>query len=222
MVVGDARLQHVNQRVALVLNCQHNHLGQVLGVAAEAARDEAGAHRHAQRDGVDRHLDAALRRGAAQVAVFAGRRILPLGQAVDLVVLHDVGDVGVAAHRVNEVVAADAVAVAIAGYGDDLQVVVRQLDASRHRQGATVDAVVGVDPQVVGQLRAAADATDHQRLVRREAQPDQGLLQRGKDAEVAAAGTPGAFLRRLVHLDVNLVYHHDALAGGGTNECISH
>ena len=57
-----------------------------------------------------------------RVPMRRGRRVLALGQAVDLVVEQEDLDVHVAAEGVDQVVAADGQAVAVAGDDPDLQV----------------------------------------------------------------------------------------------------
>ena len=66
-------------------------------------------------------LDVAVRGALGFHAFGAGRRGLAGGKAVNLVVHHDVGQVHVAAHGVHEMIAADAVAVAVAADADDFQ-----------------------------------------------------------------------------------------------------
>src|SRR6185503_17523305 len=99
---------------------------------------------------------AAGRRALGLHALDAGRRGLPGRQAVDLVVHDDVGQVDVAPHRVQEVVAADAVAVAVAAGHDRLHLVVGQRGAGRDGQRATVQRVHAEGVDVAGQVRRAA------------------------------------------------------------------
>ena len=139
---------------------------------------------------VDRVLHAAHGRALRLHALDAGRRGLPGRQAVDLVVHDDVGQVDVAPHRVHEVVAADAVAVAVAAGDDDLHLVVGQGRSGRYRQRAAVQGVHTVGVDVAGQVRRAADAADRHDLVGLQAELGDCLLQRGEHTEVAAAGTP--------------------------------
>jgi hypothetical protein len=105
-----------------------------------------------------------------------------------------VGQIGVAPHRVDEVVAADPIAIAVATDHDNPEIMVAQASAGRDRQGAPVQRVVPIGRHVVGQLAAAADAGDHQHLVRIEVQAGKRLLDAGEDGEVAAARAPGRLL----------------------------
>ena len=111
-------------------------------------------------------------------------------QAVNLVVHHDVGQVDVAPHGVDEMVAADAVAVAIAAGADDFQFVVAELDAGGHGKGPAMQGVHAVGVDIARQVRGAADAADDTDLMRLQAEVEQRGLERGEDGEIAAARTP--------------------------------
>jgi hypothetical protein len=82
-----------------------------------------------------------MRRGLRLHPRLAGWRHLPRGQAIDLVVHDDIGQVDVAAHRLNEVVQADTVAVAVTARGYHCDRGVGQPGASGKRQRAAVQAV---------------------------------------------------------------------------------
>src|SRR5438876_1223388 len=88
-------------------------LGEVLRVGVDRAGDEGalGGEGNAQR--VNRLLRGAEGARLRLLAELAGRRVLPLRQAVDPVVEQQDLDVEVAAHGVDQVVAADAQAVAV-------------------------------------------------------------------------------------------------------------
>jgi hypothetical protein len=97
-------------------------------------------------------------------------RGLALGQSVDLVVVDQVGDFGVAPHGMDKVVAALGVAVPVPALGDDLQAVVGQPDAGGHGQGPPVQTVEQVAFQVMRQLGGLADARGEHHLVGRDVQ----------------------------------------------------
>jgi len=78
--------------------------------------------------------------------------IWPVVQAVNLVVHHDVGQVHVPAHGVDEMIAADAIAVAVAPGADDFKLVIAQLGAGADRQGASVQGVHAVGVDEAGQV----------------------------------------------------------------------
>ena len=115
---------------------------------------------------------------------------LARGQPVNLVVHHDIREVYVAPGGVGEVVAADAVAVAVAAGDDNVQVMVAQLCAGGDRQGAAVEGVHPVGVEVARQVGGAPDPADCQNLVGPQPKFSAGPLDAVQDAEVAAAGTP--------------------------------
>ena len=94
------------------------------------------------------------------LALLAGRRVLALGQAVDLVVEEQQLDRHVAAQRVDQVVAADRERVAVAADDPDREVVAGGGDPGRQGQGAAVDAVHPVGVHVVDEAPGAADPGD--------------------------------------------------------------
>ena len=123
-----------------------------------------------------------------------GRRILALGQAVDLVVEQDDLQIDVAADGVDQVVAADGQAVAVAGDDPDVQVGPGQLQAGGEGRRPAVDGVEAVGVHVVGEAAGAADAGDEHDLLARHAEAGQRLLHLGEDGVVAAARAPADFL----------------------------
>src|SRR5205823_14270339 len=99
---------------------QRNELGLVAG---EASRHEAGAklQRDAdQVDGVVAISDAAL----GLRATVGGGRELTLGQAVDAVVLDDIGHVDAAPDRMGELAETNRGAVTVAGHAEIDQIAV--------------------------------------------------------------------------------------------------
>ena len=190
MIVGDARAEDIEEREALVLDTLLDQFGEVLLLAAEAARDERGACGQSQRNRIDRRFDVAEGHAFRLHADAAGGRCLAGGEAVDLVVHHDVEQVDVAAHGVHEVVAADAEAVAVAAGHQHGQIVIGELHSSGHRQRAAVQGVHAVGVDVAGKVGGTADTADGDHVVVRYLQLDQGLLDRGEHAKIAAAGTP--------------------------------
>ena len=109
VIIDDAILVDFDEARAAVGVRGLEHLGQVL-VDVDAARDEPRAR--AEREGAGRHrpVDRAERSRGRARADAAGRRILALGQAVDLIVEQQDLAVEVAAQHVHRVVAADATA----------------------------------------------------------------------------------------------------------------
>ena len=115
---------------------------------------------------------------------------LALGEAVDPVVVDEIRDVQVAATRIDQVAGANAVAVAVTAGHKNFKVLIGQLDAGRHVEGAPVQGVQAVGVDVVRELAGAADARNHRYLVRRTSKLGQGLLDRAQNPKVAAAAAP--------------------------------
>ncbi len=172
------------------------HLEQMLLQRVDRAGDEAGAGAQGEGAGGERPLQRALRAGGAQRPLPRGRRVLPLGEPVDLVVEQADLHVHVAAQDVERVVAADAQPVAVAGDHPDVELRVGELEAGGEGRGAAVDGVEAVGRHVVGEARGAADPRDEHGLLALDVQLGERLLDRFDDGVVAAAGAPAYLLVR--------------------------
>ena len=146
-----------------------------------AARDEARARAEREAARADRPVDRAERRRRRARAGAAGRRVLALGQAVDLVVEQQHLAIEIAAQQVHHVVAADRQPVAVAGDDPDVELGIGELDARRDRRRAAVDGVEAVGLDVVGEAARAADAGDEHGVLRARADLGQGPLHRLED-----------------------------------------
>ena len=160
-------------------------------IAGIPARDEVRAVRDRERQRLYRFLYRAVGGRRCALAPLAGGGELALRQPVDFVVLHQFGDVGVAADRVGEVSQALAVAVAIPVDEDDAHIPIRQLDALSDGPGTSVQGVKAVHPRVLRELAPAADAGDDDQFMGRDVLLDQGTGQRRQDAVIATPCTPG-------------------------------
>src|SRR5262249_848830 len=118
-------------------------------------------------------------------------RGLALGQTINVVVEHDVGDVDVAPGRVGKVPAADRQAVAVTAHRDHGELRVADLHAHRRRKHAAVDAVESVGIDEDGQAPPAADAGPDHHVLGVEVQRGERLVEGIQDGEVAAARAPG-------------------------------
>ena len=143
---------------ALVLVRTAEGLRHVLAVHVVGAGHEARLGAQRDRDRVERVVERTERRRLGDLADLARRRVLALGEAVDLVVEHQDLEVHVAAQRVDEVVATDRQHVAVATDDPHVEVGSRQRDTRCDRGRAPVDAVHAVRVHVVRQPRRAADA----------------------------------------------------------------
>ena len=176
VVEGDAGADAVDEGRALVAQRRLDQRHQLRLVAGEAAGDEGGAELQRDADQVDRlvGVDRAL---LGLGALVGGRGELALGQAVDPVVLDDVGHVDAAADAVGELAEADRGAVAVAGDAEIDQLPVGEVGAGQHRRHAAmhrVEAVRGAQ-EVVRRLRRAADAGHLGDAVRLDIQLEAGL-----------------------------------------------
>ena len=151
-VEGNTGTEDVNECKPFVLHAALDQLGQVADIAAVTACDVGGPVHDGTGDGVNRGLNAAERGALGAHAVAAGGRNLASGEAIDLVVHHDVGQVDVATGGVSEVVAADAVAIAVPAGDEYGEVVVGELGASGDSQGAAVEGVHPVGIEVARQV----------------------------------------------------------------------
>ena len=141
-------------------------------------------------------IDALL----ALAALVGGGRELALGQAVDAVVLDDVGHVDAAPHGMRELAEADRRRVAVAADAEIEQLAVGEVGAGQHRRHPAVhgvEAVRGAE-EVVGRLRRAADARELGDAVRLDLELPARLHERSRDRVVAAAGAQGRDLALVV------------------------
>ena len=169
-------------------------LRQVVDVHVDGAGHERGLGGHGQRQRPQRPVHRPLRVGACARAGPRGRRVLPLGQAHHFVVEKENFDIHIAAQGVDEVVAADGQAVAVAGHDPDVQLGPDQLQARGHGRRPAVEGLEAVGVEVVRQPARTADAGDEHQPFARHAQRRQHLLEHGQDREVAAAGAPAHLL----------------------------
>ena len=178
-----------------------------------AAGEEVAAcaeHQLCRNEGV---FHSSVRARLRHETACARRGVLAFGEAVDLVVEeHDV-DVDVSAYGVDEVVAADGEAVAVARdlpYG---HLRIGHFVACGYCGGASVDCVEAVCVHVVGQARAAADTRYHGSLVRGYSQRGHGLVESVEYGVVAAAGAPAyrlfAFIVGCCILCIHLVANYE-------------
>ena len=119
---------------------------------------------------------------------------LALGEAIDAVVEQDDLQADVLADRVDEMVAADAETVAVAGHDPDVEVGIGQLDAGGDGRGAAVDAVETVGVHVVGKSAGAADAGDEDGVFLFGTDLGHHLLHLVEDGVVATTGAPAHLL----------------------------
>ena len=185
-----AVLQHLDEHRALVLVGLVQDRAHQLGVGIGRPRDERRAGAERERDRVQRVIDRAGRRRRRAGPDRRGRRVLALGEAVDLVVEQQDLEVHVAAQRMDHVVAADRQPVAVAGDHPDIELGARDLEPRRDRRRAAVDRVEAVGVHVVREPARAADAADEHGVLALDADLRERALHGREDRVVAAARAP--------------------------------
>ena len=184
------------------------HRRQVLAVGVDGAGHERRLGAERQRDRVERVVDRAHRRGLGDLAGLRRRRVLPLRQAVDAVVEQHDRHVDVAAHRVDQVVAADRQRVAVTGDDPHREVRTRGLEAGGDGRGTSVDGVHAVGVRGSTGSGSSSRCPRRTRCSRGAGPGRAGPLHRAEDRVVAAAGTPadllvaGELLGGLIAVDV--------------------
>ena len=209
VVVDVAVLVDLDEGAPLVVRGGAEHLGQLLLVGVDRARDERRLGADRQRQRVEGVVERAHRRRLRHLPELARRRVLALRQPVDPVVEHQDLQVHVPAQRVDQVVAADRHRVAVAGHDPDGQVRAGHAQPGRDRRRAAVDRVHPVRLHVVREARGAADPGDEDDVLALEAELGHERLDGGEDRVVAAARAPAHLL---VGLEVLLRQLHEPVA----------
>ena len=162
----------------------------MVGIRVRGARHEGGPGRNGLLQRVDRIIHRAPEiRLALETERRRGRGLL-LGQAINPVIHHHVGQLDVFAGRVGEMVAADGEGIAVPAEHEHVQVGTRERNAAGERQRATVDEVDAVRLHEIREPAGAADAGDGgDLLVDQLALFNQFEIQ-GEHGEVTAARAP--------------------------------
>src|SRR6266511_3559548 len=147
-------------------------------------RGPAGHKGRARRGHEATGIEAGLPRSARR-----GRRGLPAGHAVDLVVQEEAGEVHVAPRGVNKVIPTDREAIAVAGDDDDREVRPRELQPSGEREGSPVRRMHGGPIDVSDETARAPDARDEGEPVPVELEPFDRTEERLQDDPMPAART---------------------------------
>ena len=122
-----------------------------------------GAERQADR--IERGVDRPEWGRLGDLRHLGGRRVLPLGQAVDLVVEHQDVHPDVAPQGVDQVVAADREGVTVPGDHPDVEIRATGRQAGGDGGSPTVDRVHAVGVHVVGESGSAPDARQEDRVL---------------------------------------------------------
>ena len=157
-VVEDvAVLIHLDERRSVVGVGRGEGLLHVGPVHVVGPRDEGRLGADGQADRVEGMVDRAERSRLGHLAGLRCRRVLPLGQPIDLVVEDQDVEPDVAPEGVDEVIAADAQGIAVATDHPDVEVRAGHSQPGSDRRCTTVDRVHPVGVHVVREPRGAAD-----------------------------------------------------------------
>ena len=130
------------------------------GSPEKAAGDEVGPGGEGDHQRMERAHPGAARRQRSVKIRLRGRRGLALGHAVDAIVHHHICHVDVAAAGVQEMVAADRIAVAVTAGHHDGEIRPRHFQSGGQRERTAVHAVETIAIRVGRNPRRAADAGD--------------------------------------------------------------
>ena len=141
-----------------MLDCFRQHVGGFVRFSGEAAGNKVRPRGEGDNERVKRRHPGAARRQRGVKFRLRGRRGLALGHAVDAVVHHHICHVDVSAAGVQEMVAADRVAVAVAAGDHDGEIGPGHFQSGGESERTAVHAVKAVAIGVGGNPRRAADA----------------------------------------------------------------
>ncbi len=152
--------------------------------------DEGRLRPQGETDRVERYLEGSERRRLGDLAPFGGRRDLSLGEAVDLVVEEQDGQVHVPPQSMYEVVPSDRQTVPITDHDPHVQVGTGDGKSGGDGRCSPVDRVHAVGVHVVGESRGAPDARDEHGVLSAYPELGQQHLHRGENRVVATSGAP--------------------------------
>jgi len=130
----------------------------VFGIPVHAPRYKAGICPPGKRQRIEGMVDTSERSRFRYFFFLGSRRILALGQPVDLVIEKEDIDIEIAAQQVNGVIAADAEAVAVARYNPNAELGARRLQTGGDGRGATMYRMHAIRVHVIRKPAAATDA----------------------------------------------------------------
>ena len=120
---------------------------------------------------------APSRRSLGDKPQVTGGRCLPLGQPIDLVIVHQIGYIMITAHSMEKVVTSLSIAITITAYGNNHKFRIGYLGTDAPEATACREGIKHVAPGIVRQLARLTDAGYHQHLVRFNSELNQRLIQ---------------------------------------------
>src|SRR6185312_3943814 len=172
------------------------HLLQMLGIAVHASRHETGIRTHRQGEGIEGMIDASERRGFRDLMFLRRRRILALGQPIDLVVEeHDI-EIEIPPQQMNGVIPADTQTVPVPGDYPNAQFGSRGFETRRDGRRSAMDGMHPVGAHIIWKAAAAADARNDDDVLAGDSEGRHHLLNLCEDGVIYAARAPAHFLVR--------------------------
>ena len=129
-------------------NTLFNKMGKVVYIPGEAPTDETGTADYRQGDRIYR-ASCSVRRRLGDKTDIAGGGCLSLGQPVDLIIMHQIGNIMIATGSMEKMVAPLAVGIPVAADGDDYQLRIGNLGADSWRNRSAMQGVEHVASGVV-------------------------------------------------------------------------
>ena len=139
-------------------------------------------------------IDRSHRRRLGAFMLFGSRGILPLCETVDLVIEQQDIQVKITAQNVQQMIAADREAVAVAGDDPHLQVRIGHLQTGSDGRRPAMDRVHPISFHVIGKTRGATNTGNDGHLVFIQAKLGKDVLNLFEDGVISAAGAPAHFL----------------------------
>ena len=190
VVEGDAGGEDVHVGESSVVHCFFNDVHQVFAIDGIGLSHEGGAGGDGHGGDGQRGQGVSVRGGLGDEAFGGSGGCLAFGEAVDLVVEDQVGDVHISLHGMHGMAQADGVGVAVAGAYDEVGVFVGAFDALGEGKGPAVGGVGAVAVLVAADTGGAADAGNQGDVFIGPAFFGTDGGNSVLDAVVAAAGAP--------------------------------
>lgn len=144
IVEGCARAENLHKRESFVLYRLHQNVRQNCGLCAEASGNKRCPEGYGKNRRVERNLGWAFRSGFGDLCLMRCGRCLSLGQPIDKVVHHNIGDIKIAAAGVRKMRRANGQPIAISTHNHNIQVRVAYLNAHSRGKRPAMDPVVSI------------------------------------------------------------------------------
>ena len=183
-----AALGNMHERKTRMIKGRFQRAGQMIRDPVGGGGHERRAQTKRDTHGIKRIDVCPLRLGHRRMRPSGRRRRLILGERVKLVIIHHKYALKVFVDAVDQVIAADAHGVPVAGMHKQIQIRTGQGHAERNRDRASVDSVHAVGIKIIRRTARTADAGNVNRLSRLDLPVDHETLKAHDDAEIPASG----------------------------------